>query len=177
MLKGVTLHLLEKFDTVSVVARSSAGFEILEKNAGKNSPKIHRVQKDYTNFESIKNLISGSINKFGQISMVISWIHSIAPGLPFIIAEIINISPSQCDYFDILGSAYANPAVTNDKREKEFSKLEHINYHKVILGFVRDGNSSRWLRNDEISFGIITAITGNYHEYLVGTVESWNKRP
>jgi hypothetical protein len=45
------------------------------------------------------------------------------------------------------------------------------------LGFKIEDNSSRWLTNDEISSGVIEAITNDEEEKIVGIVSPWDKRP
>jgi hypothetical protein len=47
----------------------------------------------------------------------------------------------------------------------------------VILGFVLEGGHSRWLRNAEISQGVLQAIDTDAKRFVVGTIEPWSARP
>jgi len=50
-------------------------------------------------------------------------------------------------------------------------------YHQVQLGFVIEGDRSRWLTHSEISGGVIEAIRGGLPRHVVGTLEPWSRRP
>lgn len=56
-------------------------------------------------------------------------------------------------------------------------KYPTIRYHQVILGFVRQGNRSRWLTDAEISAGVIAALQSDQRDSIVGIVEPWPLRP
>ena len=185
MLSGVTLYLLEKFDTVSVIARRHTGFSRLDNFAGKNKNRINRLQLDYTNYVELTNSIMKSIDEFGEISLCASWVHSNAPMANVITAKTINemfaavkfkIADS-CDFYEILGSSYANPENKSNNRQDEFIMFDYINYHSVILGFIISNGKSRWLTNEEISSGVNYAINRKINKFIVGTVEPWDKIP
>ncbi len=179
MLSGVTLSLLETYDTVSVIARSRTGFDALDNMAGK---KINRLQLDYTDYAELTSRIIQSINDFGEISLCVSWVHSTAPMAAALAAKIINEMfdslkfkiTGRCDFYEILGSSYANPDIN---RSDDFKMFDFINYHSVILGFILSGGKSRWLRDKEISAGVIDALNNKTYKYIVGVVEPWDKRP
>jgi len=52
-----------------------------------------------------------------------------------------------------------------------------IDYQAVVLGFVVDNGASRWLNNDEISAGVLSAIDSEKPVAIVGTVEPWSAKP
>ncbi len=177
MLRGVTKHLLRDFDIVSVIARNDDGFSKVEDEAGKLSIKLNRLQLDYMNYQDLTNSLLNAIKDFGDISLVVSWIHHTAPMAPLIIAKVINHSNTKCDYYELLSSSEAEPDDSKASRAKAFEVFENISYHKIILGFVTENDTSRWLENEEITRGVIDAVNGNHMEYIVGSVEPWNKKP
>ncbi|MCI0448427.1 MAG: short-chain dehydrogenase [Chlorobi bacterium] len=177
MLKKVALRQLGKYDRVSVIARNKKGLEKLEKESGENSGKLNMLQLDYTDYEILKSLLIRSINDYGEISLAVSWIHSTAQRAPSIIADLINQTSAKCDFFEVLGSSFANPNNESKEREKEFGKFSNIIYHKIILGFIMENGKSRWLTNTEISGGVINAIENNSKSGIVGVVEPWSERP
>lgn len=177
MLRNVTLYLLKKYDTVSVIARSGEGFKRLEAEAGEYLPRLNKIRLDYTHYSDLTNSLIKSIKKFGEISLGISWIHSSAPLAPLLIAKVINHTSRQCDFYEVLGSAYADPANENKNREEEFAMFKNINYHKIILGFIIEGNTPRWLTNEEISTGVIESVEKNIKSKTIGVTEPWELKP
>jgi len=175
MLKEVTLYLLQRFDTVSVIARSPNGFKKLEQESGKLSSHLNKLQLDYTHYNDLTSLLIKAIKDFGEINLAVSWIHSSAPLAPLLIAKVINDTSQHFDFYEILGSSHIHPE--NEKREEKFTDFENIKYHKIILGFVIEAKSSRWLTNEEISRGVIEAIEKGDEDYVIGTVEPWMARP
>jgi hypothetical protein len=177
MLKDVTLYLLKKYDKVSVIARTGEGFKRLEAEAGDYSWRLEKIQVDYSNYSGLTNSLIRSIQDFGEISLVVSWVHSNAPLAPVLIAKVINDTSTKPDFYEVLGSDYADPAAKNKNREEEFKVFENINYHKIILGFIIEGGSSRWLTNAEISRGIIEAIENNTLSGTIGVTLPWDAKP
>ena len=64
-----------------------------------------------------------------------------------------------------------------DGFSRQFLGLPGIIYHQVILGFMRTSSGSRWLRNAEISQGVLGAIASKKPLSIVGTIEPWDERP
>ena len=170
MLSGVTEFLSENYDTVSLICRNEKRINLSLKN-------INQIILDYSYYKFLSKSLESSIKNFGNIDLVASWIHSSAPLAPFIIAEKINSFGKQFRYFDVLGSAYANPSEDNSERENSFLKCENILYRKIILGFKIENNISRWLTNDEISSGVIDAVKKDNVETIIGTVTPWELKP
>jgi hypothetical protein len=175
MLKGAVLHLLAKFDTVSVIARNEDGFKKLREDSGNLSSSINELRLDYTHYIDLTNAAIKSVKDFGEIDLVISWIHSSAPLAPVLIAKVINDTSGKCNFYEILGSSRIHPE--NDKAENKFKDFENITYHTVLLGFIIENNTSRWLTNKEISNGVLMAIESGESNYIVGTITPWNRRP
>jgi hypothetical protein len=69
---------------------------------------------------------------------------------------------------------------SSDKIEEisfNFNENKNYEYHQIHLGFVIDGNKSRWLTHQEISDGVIRCIRMNTRKLIVGTLTPWDKRP
>lgn len=170
MLAKATEYLSENYDTVSLICRN-------DKRINSNLKNINLLILDYINYKSLSKNLQTAAEKFGNIELVVSWIHSTAPLAPFIIADKMNSYNTTFRFFDILGSAYANPANNTIERETKLKENNNIQYRKIILGFKIENNSSRWLTNDEISSGVIEAIKNDNMENVIGTVTPWDKRP
>ena len=48
---------------------------------------------------------------------------------------------------------------------------EHIDYRRVILGFIETSGSRRWLTHHEICEGVISAVDGKAQEYVVEALD------
>ena len=187
MLSGASRHLCNEYKTVSVIARNPDGFNSLLRETAHLPGNINPLQLDYTDSANLLENINTSIERYGDISLVVSWIHSTAPKAPFLIAKEINKYDKEFRFFEILGSAYGNPANKSKRKRdsgieegsplEDFDKLESVKYREIILGFVVEGSGSRWLTNDEISNGVIKAVETDTESSVIGTVEPWDKKP
>lgn len=173
MLRGASLHFAAQGNSVSVVARNSRRLNALAKE-----PRlINPIAVDYRDEAALRSKLEDAVNVFGSISLAVCWIRSIAPQAGYIVAEVMNKGTSPCRYFDILGSATADPSTLNSRREADFRQFQHIEYRKIILGFIIKNGGTRWLTNDEISAGVINAVEIDAKGYIIGTVHPWSMRP
>ena len=174
MLRGATLRLTQSYDRVSVLARSRSRIEQLAARGERGDGVIHPLVVDYTQESLLHDAIAEALNDHGPIELVVSWIHSSAPDAHKIIANQVGSKLKQtgerCRWFDVLGSAMADPSSEKKNRIEEFLYWEKIDYRAVILGFVVEANSSRWLSHSEISAGVIKAIREDLEMSIVGQV-------
>ena len=177
MLRGVSLHLASQVHTVSVIARRRPRLHNVAQEAHLLAGHINPIQVDYQNGALLRVKIEEAVNTFGPVTLAVCWVHSIVPQAPYIVAESIGRGPSVCRYFDVRGSAAADPAHPEPQREVSFQQFTYILYRRIILGFVLGNGASRWLTNDEISTGVIHAIERDTACYVVGTVHPWSARP
>jgi hypothetical protein len=177
MLSGAVVELLKDHETVSVMARYQKGFEKLKKLSGKDSKRINPLKIDYNNYSALTGSLKNAAERFGGFNLVLSWIHSTAPLAPFITAKVVNDTSNGNDFFDILGSSYTDPSKEAALRREKFSGFDNIKYHQVILGFVTEGNLSRWLTNDEIYRGVIEAVKNKAREKTIGILEPFSRKP
>lgn len=173
MLRGTALALSTQFKTVSVVGRNSAKLHELQKS----NSKINPIRVDYTNSVAFIESIEESANAHGAIALVVSWIHETAPDAPLLLARRLNEHGESVDYYHVLGSAYARPDAGASQLRAAFEAFPNIEYHQVILGFILEGASSRWLSNEEISSGVNRSIESRLPFATVGTTEAWRMRP
>lgn len=162
MLQQATLHLAQRFDHVSLIARRP-------ERVGPHD-RIHPVALDYRNTQALTEAVRRAIAAHGPISLVVSWIHSTAPdALPAILRELSE--PFRLVH--VRGSAAADPS----RLPPAPGVPDHCRYQQVILGFVIEGSRSRWLTNQEISQGVIAAIGSGSEVHIVGTVRPLEMRP
>lgn len=177
MLRGAAVNLCKTFKTVSVTGRNKHRLYSLQRESEHLKGNTIPIIVDYTSEKELLFSIEEAVKNYGNISLVVSWIHSTAPRVAFKIAELISSYGQEFRFFDILGCEYKNPAANNTEREKIFRQVPFIKYRKIILGFIRENEISRWLTNEEISSGTTKAIENDSEEYVIGTVTPWELHP
>lgn len=169
MLAKTSLWLAEQFDQVSVIGRSRQRLADL----ASQHRHIHPVSVDYRNEKELAASMDQLIAN-GPIDMVVAWIHmSTAPvALANVIERLNQQNIEKWRLFHVLGSSY--------NLDDLLSKIEvppSCEYHQIQLGFILEGQASRWLTNDEISSGVIEAIAEVKKRHIVGTLTPWDRRP
>lgn len=153
---------------------------------GRNKQRLSRLQReygkygldvrslDYTNNDRLKLEINHSFVKHGPINMVVAWIHGTAPNaIPTIMNQVSKLQEKKQWTFVIIKSSGDLVKIITPVK----SIRKNCNIKEVQLGFIYNGNTSRWLTHEEISKGTIQAIKGNKNKTIVGTLEPWDQRP
>lgn len=167
MLADVSLWLANTGYIVSVIGRTKEKhLHLLEKAT--NPTFINCLVVDYSNYALLEEQVSGAIKKYGPISLVVSW----TPLLKSL--EIINT----------LASKQKNPwalyQVMGSSRYFENNSLvvpDNCKHRSIYLGFIIEGDQSRWLSNSEISQGVIRNIEEDSFESIIGTLHPYERRP
>lgn len=172
MLKEACLTLAQNGHIVSVIGRSMNKLEELKHI----EPSIHifnLISLDYTDSELLKSKLAQTIKEWGPIECAICWIHSTAPQAPYIVAEHLK---KDSPFFHLFGSAFADPSKDPQAVIQSFS-IYPIQYHPIVLGFILEENTSRWLTHKEISQGVLKAFNAPQAINIIGTVNPWSARP
>ena len=181
MLREVTVWLSLQFRSVTLLARDPARLDSVVREAGVSGGSILPVSVDYRDETKLRDTINGALTLNGPVDLLVTWIHSSAPDAPLLIAETtskISIDHGRItQWYEVLGSAAAEWKVEHEIREDHVRRLKGVNWHRVVLGFVRDEGRSRWLTDHEISAGVIGAIQRGDQSTVVGQLEPWNQRP
>jgi hypothetical protein len=64
-----------------------------------------------------------------------------------------------------------------ERRAEALALQDEITYAQVILGFVLEGTSSRWLSHDEISAAAVAQMEHPQPRLIAGVLEPWDRRP
>ncbi|WP_143833267.1 short-chain dehydrogenase [Oceanobacillus timonensis] len=172
MLSAASLWLAANSNKVSILARNQTKMErVLNKaNAGSFITPLLVNYKDST---VLKEKIQAAIIQNGPIDLIIAWVHSDANhALDIICHEVAQESPSW-KLYHVLGSS----SNLNQMKDATVKKYPGCQYRQIQLGFILDKESSRWLTHQEISDGVIDAVTYDREVKIIGTVEPWEKRP
>lgn len=177
MLSEAALTLGEHSDALSIIARTRKSLDFLGTRL-LDSPAVYNpIQIDYQDVALLKKSLRAAIESYGPIDLVVAWIHSNAQDVPLIVASTAAEKSLVVDFFHVLGSSSAEPQSVPNPMELRLRTIPGLKYHKVILGFVREGGNSRWLTNQEISRGVIDAVLADAPEHFVGVVRPWSMRP
>lgn len=176
MLSGVTDYFTLHGYTVSVIARNPEGLNRLIESKSEHG-FINPVKVDYSDYYYLEERLRSAIDSYGEIETAVCWIHSTAPEAPYIIADVLNNQTIKCKYFHVLGSEMKNPDERYSILHFSFERFVRLIYKKIILGFVIEYETSRWLTNTEISNGVIDAIINEKDSFTVGKTEPWEMRP
>lgn len=180
MLYDVCLHFCNNANTVTVIARNQKRLNRLDLNAEGMAGSINPISLDYADYEHLKNELRKSITIHGSVELAVCWIHtSKAPDAPRLIAETINEnnSTTRCKYYQLFSSATADPSLEKKDISNDFESFYNIEFRTILLGFIVEAKTSRWLTDKEISEGVIAAVANDNKESIIGTVEPWEKRP
>ncbi len=177
MLQGVSLYIATKGFDVTVVARDEQKLHGLRMEAAEKGANIRPRRLDYRVSPMFKSKIMDDCRIAGPIELAVTWIHSDAPEAPAIVADVIAMGKKRCRMFDVLGSQQYDPTSFKKDRADAFCAYDTIDYHAVYLGFMLTGTCSRWLTNDEIAAGVITAIETDARETTVGVTMPWEMHP
>lgn len=168
MLKGVSLWLAGKAGTVSLLARRP---ERLGKVA-----RVQPLAVDYRDHAPLLKQLNKAVDQFGPIELVIGSVdNSQAPEALQQIVECLACHGKSFRLFHVRGSNAAHPDRVPAPGLNPIPELCH--YRQVILGWMIEPSSSRWLNHAEICDGVIKAVEQDLSESVVGVVRPWERRP
>lgn len=170
MLSVATLWLAKEGYHVSVIGRNQERLDHL-KNQVLNPATITTLSLDYRQEDIFKDRIAMTIERNGPLELVVAWIHfPFKNGLETIAQVAGDGQPWRMVH--VIGSRSNHQAV-----RAGLNLAETCSYQQVQLGFVLDGETSRWLKHEEISNGVIEAIAKDKQYQLIGVLEPENRRP
>lgn len=164
MLAGVSIFLAKEGYSVSVIGRTPTKFDRLKSKSPPGS--IFSIQVDYHS-EALFTEIEKAIAEHGPFDLIVSW----TPNYQAL--ERICEMNDQANSFRLVH-------VKGSRRYFEDEEIvipANCTYEKVFLGFVMEGETSRWLTNDEISNGVIQQIKSKEDERIVGQLIPYSARP
>jgi len=169
MLTGFCVDMTKVEEVVSVVGRNLVRFDRLAKKCEGNIGKINPVITDYSNIEELTDQLKHCFYLFGTPTLIVSWIHSPSAGAHETIMRLTK--QASCDYYYLSGSLKSEKLLQVDEVEQMAVQFTNINFHKVVLGFIKEANSKRWLTNEEISKGVLKAALSGEKVSVVGVLE------
>lgn len=128
---------------------------------------MNRICLDWVETDRLRAGVGEAVERFGPISLVVSWVHSSAPDVPLVVAGLVEDADVRPVWFQIYGT---NGEVSEVGRgwHRDLSGHPGLLYRRVRPGSVEDGGERRWLSNREISDGVLLAIVEDSVDSVVG---------
>lgn len=175
MLTDAAVALASTTSILTSVARTQTSLKALDAKLKDFAGTHHLVQLNWANRSHFLDSLSAHIKQVGIPSRVVAWLHDDDFGPE--VARLCSSQTQPCDFFQVRGSTAADPYIEATRFTARFDSLHGVTFHQVILGFIRTTTGSRWLRNSEISAGVLRATQARDRLSIVGVVEPWEARP
>ncbi|MCM3595355.1 short-chain dehydrogenase [Metabacillus idriensis] len=166
MLADAAVWLEQHAETVTVIGRKQHRHYKLQTRM----KKVNSLIVDYADNGELRKQIKKAIERFGPITLVVSWIHSYAADALVIISEEVSKSAEKWRLFHIQGSS-------SHLEKKTVNVMPNCLYRSILLGFILEADGSRWLTNKEICEGVIKCVEEDNKDMVIGILEPWEKRP
>lgn len=166
MLAGVSTWLVHEGYHVSIIGRNPIKHQQVKEKVA-DPASITSIAVDYKNLPELKLQLEKTLANNGPISTVISWSHSLES-----LQTIVGILSNQHIPWELL-------QVKGSRKYFQDDVLEipaNCQSRSVYLGFVLEGEHSRWLIHDEICKGVIWAFQENLPSSIIGTIEPYERR-
>ncbi|MGH8190945.1 MAG: hypothetical protein ACREP2_05815 [Rhodanobacteraceae bacterium] len=175
MLLGASKVLAARSRHLTSIARTEDSLQRLDAEIARAECVHHMHALDWSQPATFVRAIADRVREVGDPELVLAWLHDDRVGP--LLANAIAPARGHCDFYQIRGSAAANPAANIESPPFAQSVPGNIDFHQIVLGFRIEGGGSRWLHDDEISAGVLAAMEGGKVVAVVGTVEPWSRRP
>lgn len=149
MLSGVVAELVEDGWHVVVPSRRYAPIPLDLPESTSDERRALWVEADWAAPESFAQRAKKALG--GKAELLVAWVHDAYR--EDVLAAITPLLTTDAAVVEVRGAAAAAPT----GGEVEPSLLAHET-QLVVLGFVRDGEGTRWLTHREISDGVVDAV-------------------
>ncbi|PKQ05013.1 MAG: hypothetical protein CVT72_10815 [Alphaproteobacteria bacterium HGW-Alphaproteobacteria-11] len=172
MLNAAVAHATARVKKAVVVSRNadrfSFGNDLLD-------VKLTRVAADYDDTAALL----AALECHAPFDLALTWIH---PRAELLRAALDALVAPGGLLVEVMGS---RSILTGPKGEPSIAALRGealahqtgFAYAQVVLGFVREGETSRWLNHEEISAAAIAQMEMPLARRIAGTLEPWDERP
>jgi hypothetical protein len=174
MLAAAIRALAQHATQMTCLARTAASLAKLAASMPSNAANLHTLAVDYQDSDTFMNAVQDA-NEGIPIDLVVAWFHRTGLDTCTRLINYLNSQPSPVDVFHVVGSAARDPSNSAQWPQPEAGGA--VAYHQIILGFVLEGESSRWLTHEEISDGVLEAVEHHRSRHIIGTVRPWSARP
>jgi len=120
-----------------------------------------------------------ALEPLGPFDLALTWFH---PPAEILRAALDGMIAPNGRLVEVMGSrslllGKEGEASIAERRAQAMAMQDAFTYAQVILGFVLEGASSRWLTHEEISAAAIAQMEQPQARLVAGTLEPWERRP
>lgn len=176
MLVEASKELAHQYSVLTSVAGTGHSLRALNRAISGSDCDHRMLAVDWSEPDAFVRAVAAHVRQAEvSPSLVLAWFHD--DGLGPRLAAALASAKARCAFFQVRGSAAANPAGNLDTLLHECDVPATIDYHQIILGFRIECGKSRWLHDSEISAGVLAAIDLPQPVTIVGRVAPWSMRP
>lgn len=167
-------------ELVEALAREGGRLSLLSRRASAHArPGVAGFDCDYGDPAAFMRALDSALALHGPVDLAVAWFHNLRIEAPRRLAERVGAPGLPGRYFQVLGSAVADP----DRPDRlalaarVAEGLPNCLLRQVILGYVADSGAPRWHEGHEVSAGVLAAICEDRSLSVLGTVTPWSGRP
>lgn len=172
MLNAAAAHATARAKKAVVVSRNADGFSFANDVL---DVKLTRIAADYDDTAALL----AALERHAPFDLALTWIRPRAEllraALDALVAPgglLVEVMGSR----SILTGENGEPSIAA-LRGETLAQQTGFTYAQVVLGFVREGETSRWLNHEEISAAAIAQMEMPLARRIAGTLEPWEARP
>jgi hypothetical protein len=172
MLKAAAAHAVARSRKAVLVSRHAEEFLLGSDTLDR---KLVRLAQSYED----EGAFLDAVALHAPYDLALTWIR---PAADILRAALDGMIAPGGRLIEVMGSrsillAANGEASIAERRSQALALQPGLTYAQVILGFVIEGGTSRWLRHDEISAAAIAQMEAPQPRRIAGVLEPWEMRP
>jgi hypothetical protein len=172
MLAAAARHVAERADSVILTSRNADQFSFGDAAL---DGKLKRLALSYEDAPSFLD----ALEPYAPFDLALTWIR---PRAELLRAALDAFIAPKGLLVEVMGS---RSTLTGTEGQASIATLRadalahqpDIIYAQVILGFMREKDTSRWLTHEEISAATIAQLDAPMPRRIAGVLEPWDQRP
>ena len=172
MLKAAAAHAVARSKKAVVLSRHAEDFSL---GSDTLDVKLTRISQSYEDSAAFIDAVAAH----APYDLALTWIR---PQAEILRAAIDGMIAPGGRLVEVMGSRSIllgenGEASIAERRAQALALQPDITYSQVILGFMLEGDGSRWLTHDEISSAAIAQMERPQPRLVAGVLEPWERRP
>jgi hypothetical protein len=177
MLRDASCEIARRSTRLTSVARTTRSLEALDAHVRREPFHHHLLQLDWGHPGAFLEAIAAHLERIGPPDLVVAWIHDDDLALRLGSAVARGGDGGGGPFLHVIGSQTENPLTMAGRLAGAAATLRIPDYRQVVLGARPGRGEPRWLRDREISEGVVDALSQGAPRWLVGSLDAWNLRP
>ncbi|MGB3809186.1 MAG: hypothetical protein WA943_03760 [Parvibaculum sp.] len=172
MLSAAAAHAVARSKKAVIVSRHADAFSF------NNDVLDHKITAINVSYDDEAAFLD-ALEPLAPFDLALTWMH---PPADILRAALDGMIASGGTLVEVMGSRSIllgknGEASIAERRAQALALQPDITYAQVILGFVIEGATSRWLTHEEISAAAIEQLQRPRPRLVAGTLEPWDRRP